>query len=58
MTLKRKVVAFNYSKMIVIPKQWCEMKGIKTGDYLTMEVSQDGNLILVKRNEEKNGGMV
>jgi len=46
MTIQRKVVGYGYSKLVVLPKYWVEMAGIKKGDAVTMQITKSGNLLV------------
>jgi len=54
LTKPRKIISWDYSFLITLPKIWLEHHKIGKGDYLDMEVNDDGFLILKPIIEDKN----
>ena len=51
MTIKRKIVGYGYSKLVCLPKYWIEQQNYKKGDLIDMEITQHGDLLL-RKNED------
>lgn len=41
----------NYTRMISLPKVWLNTIGLKEGDYVELEMAEDGSLILKPQKE-------
>ena len=46
MVIQRKIVGFGYSKLVCLPKHWYDIQGYKKGDLITIELADNGDLIL------------
>lgn len=43
---KRRIRRVNYTRTVSLPKVWLETVGLDTGNWLEMEMLEDGSLIL------------
>jgi len=54
--IDRKIRAMNYTRMITLPKIWLNFTGLEVGDIVSMEINDDGSLVLrPKKGGLKNG---
>ena len=44
--IKRKIRKVGYSKLIVLPKYWLEQHNIKKGDIVSVEMNDEGDLVI------------
>ncbi len=52
MPIYRKVLGYEYSKMVVLPKHWLSIFDIKKGDSLQISQTDDGNLLIHRPQNE------
>ncbi len=54
MATKRKIIGYNYSKLVCLPKFWLEQNELKKGDMVEMKMDREGNLVLRGKNVNSN----
>lgn len=55
----RKIRAMNYTRMITLPKIWLSSTGLDVGDIVSIEIIEDGSLLLrPKKGGPTNGEKV
>jgi antitoxin component of MazEF toxin-antitoxin module len=48
----RKIRAMNYTHMVSIPKVWLRSNDLDTGDQVSLEMQEDGSLIIRPLRED------
>jgi hypothetical protein len=46
MAIRRKIIGWEYSKLVTLPKQWLNFQNLAKGDYICMELGENNTLIL------------
>jgi len=47
--IKRKILFYGYSRLIVLPKYWVEQNELKKGDSVIIKMCKDSKLIVEKK---------
>lgn len=62
MSIKRKIIGWSYSKLLVLPKYWITQHNLKKGDTIQLDILQNGDLLIkanqnaIKKTTERFGG--
>jgi len=51
----RKIIPQGYSRLLVIPLFWLRSTGIDAGDYVSLSLGKNNELIINPRKVRKNG---
>ena len=54
MTIQRKIIGFDYSRMICLPKYWIEQHNLKPKDTVDIQLLKDGSLLIKPGTSKTN----